>query len=724
MQLTELVTQHFRLQQQQQKALKKLGIATIHDLLYHFPVRYETSGEQQDTRAAHTGDTVRVCGVLRGMDTRKTWGAGRMPVSEGVLEDGAGTLNLIWFRQPYIARMFPSGAHVCVSGKVTERKGVRSIANPDIRRATPEDLQHNAKESLFQDQEASNTHPADTLFAYYPESQGITSRWFRHALARIFSRLNEEVYADPIPEHIRTTYHLPSLKASFFFIHTPKTEKDAAAARKRFAFEEIFTLQCMKQQERLSASAAPTYTITDGATHLVAFQKLLPFAFTEAQKCATEHVMEDMQTPPAMSRLLEGDVGSGKTAVAAAASFATVHTSPSGAPSARLQVCYMAPTEILAEQHFASFCELLAGTGIRIGLITGSKAMVFPSKTDRTKPTKVSKPQLKKWVADGSIPILIGTHALTYASVAFRYLGLVIVDEQHRFGTKQRQSLTRKDTHLPHLLSMTATPIPRTLALTIYGDLDITLLEGMPPGRKPVKTSLVTAASRPNVYAHIRAELQSGRQAYVICPRIDEADPDNEMAPQTRSVLQEAATLSRGELKGFRIATLHGKMKPKEKEAIMRAFAAHEYDVLVATSVVEVGVNVPNATNILIEGAERFGLAQLHQLRGRVVRSTHQAHCFAATTSGKVSARLTAFKNAKNGFALAEKDLALRGSGELLGRSQSGVSDVGMEALRNLKLVEAARTEAQKLVAEDALLTKHPRLQEKIERVREAMHWE
>jgi ATP-dependent DNA helicase RecG len=433
-----------------------------------------------------------------------------------------------------------------------------------------------------------------------------------------------------------------------------------------------------------------------------------------------------------MSRLLEGDVGSGKTAVAATTAYAVATSRPPEGLNKKLefgnlQVAYMAPTEILAKQHFESFIEYFQHLPIQIGLITGSGCQKFPSKTDPTKPTNISKAQLLKWVKNGEVPILIGTHSLIYKSVEFKHLAYVIIDEQHRFGTNQRKKLAKKDARLPHLLSMTATPIPRTLALTIYGDLDITLLDQMPSGRKPVITKVVTDAQTDEMYEHVRSELSDGRQAYVICPRIDEPDPNKQSALNTKSVIAEAKRLKKDVFQDATIECLHGKMTPKEKDDVMQRFNDHEIDILVATSVVEVGVNVPNATNIIIEGAERFGLAQLHQLRGRVLRGTHQPYCFAVTSSKseKTAERLKALATAKNGFELAEHDLQFRGSGELYGGKQSGLTDLGMEAIKNLKLVEAARNEARHVVDTHPDLAKaFPLIAERVSKIGESLHME
>jgi ATP-dependent DNA helicase RecG len=387
----------------------------------------------------------------------------------------------------------------------------------------------------------------------------------------------------------------------------------------------------------------------------------------------------------------------------------------------------MAPTEILAKQHFESFIEYFKHLPIQIGLITGSGCQKFPSKSNPDKPTPISRAQLLKWVKNGEIPILIGTHALIYKSVEFKHLAYVIIDEQHRFGTNQRKQLAKKDARMPHLLSMTATPIPRTLALTIYGDLDITLLDQMPSGRKPIVTQIIGPGQSEKMYDHVRSELQTGRQAYVICPRIEEPDPDMQNALQLKSVEAEAKRLKRDVFQEYSIGVMHGKMTPADKDKVMAQFSKHEIDILVATSVVEVGVNVPNATNIIIEGAERFGLSQLHQLRGRVVRGTHQPWCFAVTDSksDKTKERLKALVTAKNGFELAEHDLNFRGSGELYGQKQSGLSDLGMEAIKNLKLVEAARTEAQSLVAKNPDLSRHfPLIADRVAKLGESLHME
>ncbi len=704
---------HFRLTAAHKRALSALGLHTVRDLLYHFPSRYETEGTAQTVTALTQGAQVTLYGTLRTPETRLAWRTKR-PLSEAWLEDGTGKVKLMWFNQPYIAKMFADGAPVKISGRV-EGASTRYIANPDIAHVAT--LPLTGADTVFGAEEGLQ-------LAVYPERKGLSSRWLRYALDHVLKAGAHTLLEDPVPTEIRTRYHLPSLHTALMWLHQPKSPRDAEAARKRFAFEEVLVIQTAKQQARRATAAQPCITIENGAARIAPFLQRLPYSLTRGQRAAVDAILSDMAAPPAMGRLLEGDVGSGKTAVAAATAYAVVTAHPPARPSAPLQVAYMAPTELLAEQHFASFCELFSGTSFMLGLITGSGCKKFPSKVNPRTGTTLSKAQLLKHVAQGEVAVLIGTHALIFDAVRFRDLAYVIIDEQHRFGTGQRMRLMRKDGVAPHLLSMTATPIPRTLALTMYGDLDLTVLDEMPPGRKPVQTRTVTKTERPAMYTAVRAALDAGRQAYVICPRIDEPDPQKELALQTKSVMAEAERLKRQELKGYRIGVLHGGMKPKEKEETMRSFLAHTTDVLVATSVVEVGVNVPNATVIVIEGAERFGLAQLHQLRGRVVRSTHQAQCFVLTSEGGVTTRLKALEKAKNGFELAEMDLKLRGPGELYGRVQSGLSDLGMEALKNLKLVEAARTEAERIAREDPGLERSPALAEAVLAQKDRLHFE
>jgi ATP-dependent DNA helicase RecG len=601
---------------------------------------------------------------------------------------------------------------------VSDRKGKLYLSNPEIKQS--KETLSAAGGSLFSESLTNFGLPV------YAESRGITSRWFYHAMNKIFASGILKELADPIPDYILKHYSLPRIDSALVWIHAPQNEADSISARKRFAFEEIFIIQLHKQKQRLEYEKRKAFRITKSQDEIEEFVKRFPFAPTNAQRHAIADVLMDMRSGHAMSRLLEGDVGSGKTAVAAATVYAITTTPPPDQKFGRLQTAYMAPTEILATQHFESFIQFFAYMNINIGLITGSGCKKFPSKINPTQATDISRSQLLKWVENGEIPILVGTHALIQKTVKFKNLAYIIIDEQHRFGTAQRQKLRKKEDFAPHLLSMTATPIPRTLALTIYGDLDLTLLDEMPAGRKPVITEIVLPDGREKVYEKIRFELKTGRQAYIICPRINEPDPDKEQALNLKSVTEEAKRLKKKVFPQYTIGILHSKMSTDAKEKVMLDFKAKKIDILVATSVVEVGVNVPNATVIVIEGGERFGLSQLHQLRGRVLRSSHQAYCyvFADHKSGKTIDRLNALVSAQNGFELAEFDLAQRGAGELYGRKQWGISDLAMEGIKNIKMVEAARREAHDLLALNPTLDKHPVLKELSEKSGKEIHFE
>jgi len=743
--LSSNISEVFRLTDTQKSALNRLGVSTVRDLLFHFPFRYDVGGEGTTIAGLVPGQEVTLVGTIEKLETKKSWKR-RIPVSEGVLKDETGKIKVRWFNQPYIAKMYQSGTLVKAVGKVTGSPGKEYLANPELERISATDVglfrpeeKHVEKKSGLPgagDPRTFLEHSSpEGFFAIYPESRGTTSLWVRHALEKIFSSGLLQTIEDPIPPEILKRYNLPTLKTALVWIHTPQSLKDAEAARKRFAFEEVFFIQLERGRERARQLKEKSFVLKTSEEEIAAFTSAFPFKETAAQKRAIKALLDDMASGHPMSRLLEGDVGSGKTAVAATATYATVNTRPEGQSFGTLQVAYMAPTEILAKQHFESFIKYFEKFPINIGLITGSGCYKFPSKVRRDQPTTISRAQLLKWVANGEIPVVIGTHALIQKSVQFKHLALVIIDEQHRFGTSQRRALAKKTfkinrdesrLRLPHLLSMTATPIPRTLALTIYGDLDLTLLDEMPPGRKPIITELVEPGERERAYKKMREELEAGRQAYVICPRIDEPDPEKAFALQAKSVKAEAKRLKKNIFPEYSIDILHSKMKTGDKDKTMGRFANHETDILVATSVVEVGVNVPNATMIFIEGAERFGLSQLHQLRGRVVRSNHQAYCFVCpeTRGEKTMARLKALTRAKNGFELAEMDLMQRGPGELSGRSQWGISDIGMEALKNLKLVEAARTEALELVQKDTDLQKHPALAEALAHRAQTFHFE
>lgn len=737
--LEDQVSEHFRITPIQKKALAKLGINSINDLLLHFPARYGDVAEARNIDSLQKGDSAVIYGKITGLKTSKGFRT-KIPMADGYVQDETGRIHCVWFNQPYLAKMTPEGATVRIEGKVSQRRkkihadnllasepekgGELYFSNPKIEVVNK--LPDGVGDSLFSD--GSEPH---TLYPVYPESRGITSLWIYHAVQKIFKSGILDSIVDPIPEEILSKYNLPTKKTALVWIHTPKDHDDALSARKRFSFEEIFAIQLSRQKTKIEYAKQASFEIEPEQKHVDEFVRRFPFKATPAQESSIRTIIEDMKKDQPMARLLEGDVGSGKTAVAAAAAYAVITSKPKGQSYGRLQIAYMCPTEILAAQHFESFIQFFSYMPLKIGLLTGSGCRIFPSKVNPKGWTDISRTQLLSWVANGEIAVLIGTHALIQKSVKFKHLSLAIIDEQHRFGMVQRSLLAKKnaekeDQPMPHLLTMTATPIPRTLALTIYGDLDISVLDGLPEGRKPIITKIIEPSERSAIYEKVRADIVSGRQAYIICPRIDEPDPEKELALNAKSVTEEAKRLKKEVFPEYEIGVLHSRMAATKKDEVMNKWKQGKYQILCATSVVEVGVNVPNATVIIIEGAERFGLAQLHQLRGRVMRSSHQAYCyvFTETKSEKSLDRLHALSTAKNGFELAEIDMMQRGTGELSGARQWGMSDVAMEALKNVKMVEAARTEATRLISEDASLSQYPELKKIAETKSAEIHLE
>lgn len=720
MELSTRIEDAFRLDEKQKRALKRLNLFSVKDLLFYFPTRYSDISEIKQIKDLEAGEMATIYGKVSKLKTKKGFRS-KIPMGEGEIEDLSGKIKIIWFNQAYLAKMIKNGESVKLTGKVTQGKNEIYLANPEFEK-TP-DLPIDAHNSIFQGEEKETS---DFGYPIYHETRGLTSKWIYHAILKVLKDKVLDSMSDYIPEEIRKKYNLPSLKTSLIWIHKPKNKNDAESAKKRFAFEEVFCIQLERQHDKFEYRKNKSFKIDVEEKSVKEFLSRFPFSPTEAQKKSIKTILEDLKKDSPMARLLEGDVGSGKTAVAATASYLTITNRPGTQKFGNLQVAYMAPTEILATQHFESFIQYFKHLPINIGLITGSGCKKFPSKVNPSGWTDISRTQLLKWTKEGSMPILIGTHALIQKSVVFKNLALVVIDEQHRFGTAQRRKFARRDNFAPHLLSMTATPIPRTLALTIYGDLDLSLLDEMPAGRKQIITEIITPDKREPTYDKVRKELEEGRQVYVICPRIFEADPEKELALNVKSAVTEAKRLKKDVFKDYEIGVLHSKMSKDKKEEVMKDFTDGKIHLLCATSVVEVGVNVPNATVIIIEGAERFGLAQLHQLRGRVIRSTNQAYCyvFAEAKSEKTMERLKALKNAKSGFELAEMDLSLRGAGELGGSKQWGLTDLGMEAIKNIKMVEAARTEAVRLISEDPELHNYPLLKERVKEKAGEFHFE
>lgn len=700
----------FRVTPRQRLALKKLGLLTVENILEHFPYRYEDSADFKKIADLLSGERVRIAGRVEKIEFEKTWKR-KLNIAKAVIDDGSGKIEAVWFRQPYIAKMLPEGSTAVFSGKIGVRSGKYYLANPLY-----EFIPKNSLEEFFARRSLGE---GGRLFPIYSISAGISSLWIAKHLERI---LAETSVPEFLPEEIVKKYNLPERQMALRLIHFPKNFSHAEAAKKRLAFEKVFLLQLSRMKRKAELKNSGGLKIAKSPELKKEFLGLLSFKPTASQLKSMEDVEKDLASGNPMNRLLEGDVGSGKTAVAAYAAFLAAKNSA--------QATYMAPTEILARQHFENFFKLLGSSNVRVGLLTSSISEKFPSKINKNLPTHVSKSQLLKWAKEGEIHILIGTHSLIEKKVEFKNLAIAMVDEQHRFGVDQRGRLLRKNKTIPHFLSMSATPIPRTLALSIYADLDISLISELPPGRKQIETKIVPPKERDIAYSFIRQRLNDGEQAFVICPRIEKpqnTEPQNTNKTQTemKAVKQEFENLKKV-FPEFEIGIMHGKLTPKEKEETMRNFRDGKTKILVSTSVIEVGVDVPNATVMMIEGAERFGLAQMHQFRGRVGRSEKQSYCFIFPNSYSENSRrrLKALREAKSGFELAEYDLEFRGAGELTGKNQWGVSDIGMEALKNLKMVEAARTEARTIV-EKNLLANYPLLVAKIQNIEKSeIHFE
>ena len=686
----------FQLKKTQVQALKKLQIHTIKDVLYHFPRRFEKEAQHiSQTKPHQTNEKVFFEGRISSIRMRKTRGKKQMMIAEAGIETNKGPIKAIWFNMPFIAKKFKEGDLVTVQGALSGTKKMY-ISNPTIHLVGTAEATPGEQEAV------------------YEETKGISSLWFRTKIKEILTAIPPKELPDPIPSSIRTTLNLPSLHEALQYIHQPTTKKEYTVGHKYFSFESIFLLQLLYAYRQKKRKQAIAYPLTIHKKEIQTFIKeRFPFTVTSAQKKVIDDITKDIAKNIPMTRLLQGDVGAGKTAVAAAVMYGVITATPEEKTSATPQVFYATPTELLAMQQFEAIISLFNHLPIRIALLTSKKCKVFPSKVDPTIATDISKAQLKKWIANGEIAAVIGTHALIQKDISAKRLSLVIVDEQHRFGVAQRQKIVQKsDTHTPHFLSMTATPIPRTLSMILYGDLDVSIIDELPKGRKPVKTKILKQKEKEKMYTHIREELEMGHQAYVLCPRIEETEKSN-----LRSVKEEYADIQKI-FPAHTIGIMHGKLKPAERQETMEAFKNGEIDILVSTTVVEVGVDVPNATIMGILHAERFGLAQLHQIRGRVVRSTHQAFCYAVSDSGdETLQRLKVFEKNHSGFELAEEDLKQRGSGTLTGMRQSGMSDIAMDALQNMKLLSFAQQFAKEIIEKDPELKKHSQLKEEMERI-------
>ncbi len=697
--------------------LKKLGIITVRDLLYHFPTRYDDYRESTlcgDIDESKIGEIVSVQGIVIRSSSNVGFYRRRLAITNIVIEDETGSLRAVWFNQPYIERQLPVGAIVNLAGKVTRDSRGTYLSNPAYERqnSTTDNLRHTGR-----------------FVPKYPETTGITSKYLRFLIPPLLAQLGD--IPDPLPAEILEKYDLPTITDALRGIHFPEQLEETEKAKERFALEEllIFQVRAFLDRKHIQSLRAPR--IPFEADVVAAFVKSLPFSLTKDQRVAAYEILQDLDRDYPMNRLLNGDVGSGKTIVAFMGAFQTAR--------AHRMTAIMAPTEILARQHFQTAQMLFAQeSGIRIGLLTGSGAEQWP--TDELTESSISKHLMHEKIERGEYDIVIGTHAVIQKKVQFPNLGLVVIDEQHRFGVSQRMELIKrkgpKNQPIPHLLSMTATPIPRTLALTIYGDLDVSLIKEKPKGRQKIITKIVTADERKRAYKFIENQIEKGRQVFVICPRIDvqekEEDPAKKgpsvaqlMWQEVRAVTEEYQALSTKIFPHRKVIMLHGKMKATEKDKIMTDFKSRQYDILVSTSVIEVGVDVPNASIMMIESADRFGLAQLHQFRGRVGRGEHQSYCLLFTTGDtEAGKRLKSLEKIESGFELAEMDMKIRGPGEFSGVKQSGVPDLVMASLSDIETIQKARNAARDILATDPTLNLHPQIKDRVLKIQKRVHFE
>lgn len=653
-----------------EKLFAKLGIYTVSDLLRYYPRNYDVYEEAVPIAEVEDGRTVTVTGMIFGRV--QVGGSRNLQVTTIHVKDLTGTIKAVWFRMPFLKNTLAGGGQITLRGRAVNRRDGLVLEHPEIFYPSEK-----YEEKLH------------TLQPIYNLTAGLTNNAISKAVKQVVESL--DLTKEHLPEEIRLHYQLAEYNYAIRGIHFPEDKEVFYHARERLVFEEFLQFILAIRKLKDSNSRMDNEYVIPLDLRTEEFQKALPFELTGAQQNVWREIQQDMASEHAMSRLVQGDVGSGKTIVAV---LALLNTALKG-----YQAAMMAPTEVLARQHAASFRDLLEPAGITVVLLTGSL-------------TAKEKRERLAQVADGTAQMVIGTHAVIQKGVEFQKLGLAITDEQHRFGVRQRSTLAEKGENV-HTLVMTATPIPRTLALILYGDLDISIIDELPPGRQKIDTSAVDSRYHPRIYAFIEKHVAAGRQAYVICPMIEE----NEKL-EVQSVLEYTAELTE-ELPHCRVACVHGKMKAKEKQTIMDSFAAGEIDVLVSTTVVEVGINVPNATIMLIENAERFGLAQLHQLRGRVGRGAEKSYCILVsdTKTRVAKERMKTMTESEDGFVISEKDLKLRGPGEFFGIRQHGLPELKIADLcRDLPILKEAQAAAAELLRKDRNLeqTEHQPLKARI----------
>ncbi|MBM4412347.1 MAG: ATP-dependent DNA helicase RecG [Chloroflexi bacterium] len=692
------------------QAFSRIGVKTIRDMLHHYPFRYDDFSKRITIDELRPGQ---VATVIANITEVKSFTMRNGSTGVNVqLEDETGMLKIVFFGQRWLLRQLKPEMTIMVSGKVDSFGGIRQMSSPDWQ--------------PYQPLSADELLHVGRMVPVHPLTKGLAERSARTTIKRIIDNY-ADLLADPLPVAVRQRTGLIDLVDAIKRIHFPATPEDVIAARTRLGFDEFLTIQLGVLQRKINWQGEPGYAMPYNDDAHAALLAALPFALTNAQNRALGEIFADIAAPIPMARLLQGDVGSGKTAVAAAAALQTVANG--------YQAAIMAPTEILAEQHYRGLSALLGNInvrrsnewqellgdnrrsrlaeiqqllgmdpnqsdGVRIALLTGSLG------------TKERR-RVLEGVARGEVDLVVGTHALISEGVQYLRLGLVVVDEQHRFGVEQRQRLKDKG-HNPHMLVMTATPIPRTLTMTIYGDLDTSILDELPPGRQQITTKRITNAERHKAYNHIRKQVATGRQVFVICPLVEESDKSD--LPSAEEMYEK---LQSDVFKDLRVSLIHGKMSAKDKDAIMVAFRNHEADILVATAVIEVGIDIPNASTMMIEGADRFGLAQLHQFRGRVGRGPHKSYCILVSDRDNetTNLRLDAMVASSDGFILAEKDLEIRGPGEFFGTRQSGMPDLKIAQLTDMRLLQAAQLEAKTILREDPelALIQHALLRSQVE---------
>lgn len=706
--LDSLVSEVWFIEDIYKKRLKRLGIEKIEDILFHFPIRYldyskilsitELSKLKTRIELEENQSFFSVVGKIEDIKTIRSKYK-KIYVTEAIIGDDNGNqIRTVWFNQPYLSDLIKN-KKVSLAGRIEKNK----LTSPDY------EIIDDKKELIH----------TCRLISIYPLTRGITSRWYRYIVKTILDKYLDEV-SESIPEKIRKKYSLISIKEALKEIHFPTSFALAQKARYYFSFEKSFLIQLSTLREKKKKKEEKAFKINFNLKKTRKLVNSLPFKLTQDQKISSWQILKDLEKNYPMNRLLQGDVGSGKTIVVV---INILNVIDSG-----YQAVFMAPTEILAVQHFSNIRELLKDFSIKIGLLTSKNNKVFIQNKIIDVKTKA---ELLKMAENHEIDLLIGTHSLISSSkgnkLKFKKLAFVVLDEQHRFGVQQRIFLLKLSEKTPHNLSMTATPIPRTLMLTIYGNLNFSTIKEMPKGRKKIITKIITNNKRKDLYDFIKERVKDGEQVFVICPRIEKKEPEDQfpkfILSETKTVTKEFEKLSKI-FSNLSLSMLHGRIKSEEKNRILESFRDKKIDILIATSLIEVGIDIPNATIMIIEGAEFFGLAQLHQLRGRIGRSDKQSYCFLFTEKedNEQSDRLKTMEKTYDGFVLAEKDLEIRGAGDFIGHRQWGIPDVTMVALTDLKMIKKVKEAALSIFVEDSTLSNYPELKSRVNAFQQKTH--